>query len=127
MVELILKRRNMKKLLTLVLICIASIGYSQDTKPHFEAEGELVKATYYHENGSVSTQGYFSNKKLTGEWTRFDLEGNKTQIAYYDNGKKVGKWFVWNKESLKEINYYNNTIVSVNLWKHEAKLAANNK
>ena len=121
------KTKNMKKLLTLFFICVLSIGYSQDINPHFEAEGELVKATYYHENGSISTQGYFSNKKLTGEWTRFDLEGNKTEIAYYDDGKKVGKWFVWNKESLKEINYDNNTIVSVNLWKHEAKLAVNNK
>ena len=97
------------------------------TDTAFALYAELVKATYYHENGSVSTQGYFSNKKLTGEWIRFDLEGNKTQIAYYDNGKKVGKWFVWNKESLKEINYYNNTIVSVNLWKHEAKLAGNHQ
>ena len=114
----------MKKLATLIIIFAGVIGYSQDIEPTFEAEGNLVKATYYFEDGSVSTQGYFLDKELTGEWTRFDREGNKTQIAYYDQGEKVGKWFVWGKNSLKEINYSNNTVVNVNLWKHESKLTA---
>ncbi|MCL7762265.1 nicotinic acid mononucleotide adenyltransferase [Polaribacter sp. Z014] len=115
----------MKKILTLIILCVAAIGYSQDKQPTYTAEGNLVKATYYYEDGSISTEGYFKDKKLTGEWTRFDKEGNKTQIAKYEDGKKVGKWFVWNNESLKEISYDNNAIVSVNLWKHEAKLASN--
>lgn len=114
----------MKKLATLIIIFAGVIGYSQDIEPTFEAEGNIVKATYYFEDGSVSTQGYFLDKELTGEWTRFDREGNKTQIAYYDQGEKVGKWFVWGKNSLKEINYSNNTVVNVNLWKHESKLTA---
>jgi hypothetical protein len=115
----------MKKILTLIILCLATIGYAQENKPTFKAQGDLVKATYYYEDGSISTQGYFKDKKLTGEWIRFDKQGNKTQIANYENGKKVGKWFVWTKESLKEINYNNNAIVSVNLWKYEAKLAVN--
>ena len=115
----------MKNLITLTVLFLVSFAYGQDKEPTFEAEGKLVKATYYYEDGSISTQGYFLNKELTGEWTRFDREGNKTQIAYYDNGKKVGKWFVWNKESLKEINYFDNTVVSVNLWKHQEKLVVN--
>ena len=115
----------MKNIATLILLCIATISYSQSKKPSYEAQGDLVKATYYYENGSVSTQGFFKNKKLTGKWVRFDKQGNKTQMAFYDNGKKVGRWFVWTKESLKEINYDNNAIVHVNLWKHEAKIAAN--
>ncbi|ARV06915.1 nicotinic acid mononucleotide adenyltransferase [Polaribacter sp. SA4-10] len=115
----------MKKLIIIGILCIASIGYSQDNEPTFKAEGDLVKATYYYEDGSISTQGYFKDKKLTGEWTRFDNEGKKIQLAYYDNGKKVGKWFVWTKESLKEINYDNNAIVNVNLWKSENALATN--
>jgi len=115
----------MKSILTLIAICIATIAYSQDTKPTYTAEGDLVKATYYNEDGSIDTQGYFKDKKLTGEWVKFDKEGNKIQIANYKNGKKVGKWFVWNKESLKEINYNNNAIVNVNLWKQESTFAAN--
>ncbi len=115
----------MKNIITLLLLCVATIGYSQQKEPTFIAEGDLVKATYYHEDGSISTQGYFKDKKLTGKWVRYDKEGNKTQMAFYEDGKKVGRWFVWGKESLKEIHYTNNTLVSVNLWKHEAKLAAN--
>jgi antitoxin component YwqK of YwqJK toxin-antitoxin module len=115
----------MKKLIAICIFFAAVIGYSQDKQPTFEAEGDLVKATYYNEDGAIETQGYFKNKKLTGEWTRFDKEGNKTQLAYYDNGKKVGKWFVWTQESLKEINYNNNVVVNVNLWKQEGKLAIN--
>ena len=117
----------MKKLATLIILFAGVIGYSQDIEPTFEAEGNLVKATYYYEDGSISTQGYFLDKALTGEWTRFDRKGNKTQIAYYDNGKKVGKWFVWGNKSLKEINYSNNAVVNVNLWKQEGKLAQTDK
>ena len=65
----------------------------------------------------------FKDKKITGEWTRFDNEGNKTQIAFYNNGVKVGKWFIWSKDSLKEINYENNAIASVNEWRTESKVA----
>ena len=95
------RSQKMKKLATLIILFAGVIGYSQDIEPTFEAEGNLVKATYYYEDGSISTQGYFLDKALTGEWTRFDRKGNKTQIAYYDNGKKVGKWFVWGNKSLK--------------------------
>ena len=116
----------MKKILTTVMLGIATLAFAQEKQPTFKAEGDLVKATYYYEDGSIKTQGFFKNKKLTGEWVRFDKEGNKIQLAYYAAGKKVGKWFVWTKESLKEINYENNTIASVNVWKPESKVAINN-
>ena len=116
----------MKTLLTIAIFCIAAIGYSQETKnPTFEAEGDLVKATYYYEDGAISTQGYFKDKKLTGKWTRFDKKGNKTQLAFYKEGKKTGKWFIWSDDSLKEITYNNNSIENVNLWKSDTKLASN--
>ncbi|PWG06219.1 toxin-antitoxin system YwqK family antitoxin [Polaribacter aquimarinus] len=115
----------MKNLITIIVLCIATIGFAQQNEPNYEAEGDLVKATYYHEDGSINIQGYFKNKKLTGKWVRYDKEGNKVQMAFYKDGKKVGRWFVWAKESLKEIHYDDNAIVSVNLWKHEAKLAMN--
>lgn len=118
----------MKKLIILAVLFITSIGFSQDKKTTFEKEGDLVKATYYYDNGDVKVQGFFKNKKLTGVWTSFDTKGNKTQIANYKDGKKVGKWFVWGKESLKEINYNNNVVIAVNDWKlNESVLAINNK
>ncbi|TMM30505.1 nicotinic acid mononucleotide adenyltransferase [Polaribacter aestuariivivens] len=115
----------MKKLITICAFCIAAIGYSQKQQPTYTAEGDLVKATYYHDNGTVSTEGYFKDKKLTGKWVRFDEKGNKSQMAFYKDGKKVGKWFIWGDNSLKEITYKDNAIVDVNLWKAEAKLASN--
>ena len=115
----------MKNLIIILFFSVSLVGFSQENNPTYTAEGNLVKATYYHEDGSVSVQGFFKDKKLTGEWTRFDTKGNKTQIANYKAGKKVGKWFVWGKDALKEINYDNNAIVSVNTWKSESKLAFN--
>lgn len=120
-----LKLKNMKKLIVLIVFFITTIGLSQEKETVFEKVGDLVKATYYYENGNIKVQGFFKNKKLTGEWTRFDREGNKTQIGHYKEGKKVGKWFVWSGDALKEINYDNNVIVSVHDWRSESKLAVN--
>ncbi|KGL61979.1 hypothetical protein [Polaribacter sp. Hel1_85] len=117
----------MKKAILLAILFISAIGYSQDKATTYEKEGDLVKATYFYDNGDVKVQGFFKDKKLTGTWTSFDKQGNKTQIAQYNEGKKVGKWFVWNNDSLKEINYVNNVIVNVNDWKSESRLAINNK
>ncbi|MFY9243387.1 MAG: nicotinic acid mononucleotide adenyltransferase [Polaribacter sp.] len=118
----------MKKFIAIVIFTLITMaGYAQEKQTTFEAEGDLVKATYYYEDGSVKTQGFFKDKKLSGEWTSYDKSGNKVQLAYYDNGKKVGKWFVWTNESLKEINYENNSIASVYVWKSDSKVAFNNK
>ena len=116
----------MKKAIILAIFLISAIGFSQEQETTFEKEGDLVKATYYFDNGDVKVQGFFKDKKLTGTWTSFDTEGNKTKIANYKDGKKVGKWFVWDKESLKEITYNDNIVVSVNDWKSESRLAFNN-
>lgn len=116
----------MKKLVTVCLLGLSTIAFAQQKEPTFKAEGDLVKATYYFENGAIKTQGFFKDKKLTGEWVRFDNKGNKIQLAYYNKGKKVGKWFIWSKSTLKEINFEDNSIASVNVWKPESKVAINN-
>ena len=115
----------MKNLVIIAIFCISAIGYAQDVKPTYEAEGNLVKATYFHKEGSVSAEGFFKDKKLTGQWTRFDKEGNKTQLAFYKEGKKTGKWFFWNEGTLQEVTYNNNSIEDVNLWKSDSKVAIN--
>lgn len=117
----------MKNIIAICIFTIATIGYAQEKQPTYTADGDLVKATYYYEDGSIKTQGFFKDKKLTGEWVRFDKNGNKSQLAYYKSGKKVGKWFVWDKSSLKEINYENNVVAYVNVWKAESAVATNNE
>ncbi len=116
----------MKKIIASIIFSIVVSGYAQDNKATYKAEGDLVKATYYYEDGSIKTQGFFKDKKLTGQWTRFDKDGNKVQLAYYNEGKKVGKWFIWSANSLKEINYDKNVIASVNVWRPDSKVALNN-
>lgn len=120
-----LKIMIMKKCIAILVFSFVFTGFAQEQKPTFKVESGLVKATYYYEDGSIKTQGFFKDKKLTGEWVRFDKEGNKIQLGYYNNGKKVGKWFFWSLGSLKEVNYENNTISSVNIWRPESKVAVN--
>lgn len=116
----------MKKIFFLATFLVASLGFSQEKRTVYERSGDLVKATYYNEEGKISVQGFFKDKKLTGKWVSFDNTGKKKQIAYYKKGKKVGKWIIFEKNFIKEINYDDNIIVSVQDWKSEAHRLANN-
>lgn len=113
----------MRKLI--VLVCMLTIGFTQaqEVKPTYEREGDLVKVTYFYKNGNVKQQGFFKDKKLTGTWTSFDENGNKTAVARYKSGKKDGKWFVVTNDGLKEIMYKNNVITSVKTSYGESNVA----
>lgn len=113
----------MKKLVIAVCILSVSLLQAQDIKPKYEQEGNFVKVTYFYKDGKVKEQGFFKDKKLTGTWTSFDVNGNKNTIAHYKLGKKVGKWFMWKEDGLKEVDYSNNIIASVQTWKEETKIA----
>ena len=115
----------MKKIIALIFLFTVSISNAQEVKPTYEIYNDMVKATYYYEDGSVKEEGFFKDKKLTGQWVSFSKQGKKTMIANYKAGKKVGKWFAWNKNTLKEINYNNNVIVSVKNWNEDTRLANN--
>ena len=115
----------MKKIAALVFLFIVSISNAQEIEPTYEKFGEMVKATYYFEDGSVKEKGFFKDAKLTGKWISYNKQGEKTMMAQYRAGKKVGKWFAWNNASLKEINFANNTIVNVKNWSKDSRLASN--
>ena len=116
------KMLDMKKLV--VLACMLGVASLQaQIEPKYEKAGDLVKVTYYYKDGKVKEQGFFKNKKLEGTWITFDKNGSKTAIAHYDSGKKVGKWFMWHKDGLKEIDYKNHAIASVQNWKEETRIA----
>ena len=57
----------MKKVILIALFSISLVGYSQNNQTTYTTQGDLVKATYFHEDGSVSVEGYFKDKKLTYE------------------------------------------------------------
>ena len=110
----------MKKILILGTLILSGMSFAQVTKPVLEQEGNLVKATYYHENGKIQQQGYFKDGKLDGQWIAFDESGNKTSIAEYTNGQKTGKWFFSNGKSLNEVEYLDSRVASVKSSKQNA-------
>ena len=53
----------MKKILILGALFISGLTFAQTSKPFLEQEGNLVKATYYYENGKrKKTENYSYNK-----------------------------------------------------------------
>ena len=114
----------MRSIITFSIICLLSFTIqAQDNRAEFVEKDGLVYATYYYEDGSIEQEGTFNAEgQLHGLWTRYDVEGNKSSVGQYIDGKKNGKWFFWTGESLKEVDYLNNKIVSVNEWNDRSKL-----
>ena len=110
----------MKKYIYLFAILISGVTFAQENNPKLEAVGELVKTTYYFENGKVQQEGFFKNGKLDGTWISYDVNGAKTSVATYDSGVKTGKWLFWTGKILNEVDYSNSRIASVKTWKQDA-------
>ncbi|SHF90223.1 MORN repeat variant [Flavobacterium segetis] len=112
--------KYMKKYIILSAILFSSVSFAQESKPQLDAVGELVKATYYFENGKIQQEGFFKNGKLDGVWTSYDNKGNKQAVATYNDGEKTGKWFFWSDTTITEVDYSNSRIASVKKGKHDA-------
>lgn len=110
----------MKKYIILTAILFSSILFAQESNPKLEIVGQMVKTTYYFENGQVQQEGHFKNGKLEGTWTAYDTNGNKKSIGNYENGTKTGKWLFWNENNLSEVDYNNSRIAAVKIWKQDA-------
>jgi len=105
------------KAATLFLAFILSLSLNaQKAAPIFEKDGNMVKATYFYENGQIAQVGHFLNGKLEGEWKMFTPEGKKLAIGEYSQGKKSGKWFFWKEGELSEVDYLDNRIANVTEW-----------
>ena len=115
----------MKNILILAAFLFSGLLAAQDQKPAFEKEGDVIKGTYFHENGQISQQGFYKDKKLHGEWKAFDKDGKKIALGQYENGVKTGKWFFWNGDQLSEVNYDNNSVASVTTWSNKSDVVVN--
>ncbi|EDP97130.1 nicotinic acid mononucleotide adenyltransferase [Kordia algicida OT-1] len=118
----------MKKLLLIAVFLVSgTIAFAQNNdKPKLEKKGDLIEATYYHDNGEVAQIGFFNLKgKLQGEWKSFDANGKKTAVGNYENGKKVGKWFFWNTNQLSEVDYSGSKVKNVNTWQRTSSVVSN--
>ncbi|MEL4307203.1 toxin-antitoxin system YwqK family antitoxin [Joostella sp. CR20] len=116
----------MKKtvLIFAMLFSLVMVAQNVENKPKLEKEGYLVKATYFHENGQIAQTGYYLEGKLHGEWKAYNEAGKKIAMAEYDKGEKTGKWFFWNNDTLKEVNYEDNSIAKVTTWNNANPVVA---
>lgn len=114
-----------KILFTFAMLFSVVMFAQQEVKPKYEVEGEMVKATYFHDNGVIAQVGYYLDGKLQGEWKAFDREGKKIAMGTYDQGEKVGKWFFWDTEELKEVNYEDSRVATVTTWNNSNSIVIN--
>ena len=105
----------MKKFIAVIILTITatSFTFAQENEPTFEKQDDLVKATYYHDNGVVKEIGYFKDDKLHDQWIRYDISGKISVVANYNNGLKEGKWYIVGEETTKEITYKKNKLIKV--------------
>ena len=108
----------MKYTITTLALLFSFSLLGQQIEPKYERENDMVKATFYHDNGEIAQMGYFLNEKLHGEWVMFNSKGEKIAMGQYEMGKKTGKWFFWDENGLREVEYENNRISNVVEWKN---------
>ena len=119
MLNLVLNKINMKKIIALAFFCLMVINqYAQrniqstDEKPS-SITGNVV---FYYVNGKIKETGSYLNGERHGLWQRFDEKGNKLGEGNYLGGIKHGKWVIWDENQIKrfEFNYING--VKSDLW-----------
>lgn len=114
------------KTITTLFALVFTIGMmAQDVKPNYEKQGEMVKATYFHENGNVAQTGLFLNGKLHGQWKMYNESGRKIASGEYNQGVKQGKWLFWEGEMLREVDFVDSRIASVTNWNNAAYVSVN--
>lgn len=114
----------MKKYMITATILFSSLIFANHPPKH-EVVGDLVKSTYFYENGKVSQEGFYKNGKVHGEWISYSENGKRTAVANYNEGVKTGTWFFWNDKSLSEVDYSESRVASVKNWKEEAVVIRN--
>ena len=103
-----------KNIITLLIfVLMVNMSFSQAVEPTFEKQDNLVKATYYYDNGNIKEVGFFKGDKLHDKWISYSQEGKIKVVAVYNNGKKDGKWYLVGEETVKEVTYKSNEIVKV--------------
>jgi len=85
----------MKKYLILLVLALSVTAFAQNIKPKYEIKGNLIKVTYFYDNGQIMQEGFYKNGKVLGKWTSYIETVAKNTVGDYNNGYKIGKWFFW--------------------------------
>jgi antitoxin component YwqK of YwqJK toxin-antitoxin module len=115
----------MKKIALIIALVFSVTLSAQENKPKMENEGDLVKATFFHDNGEIAQIGFYKNDKPHGEWIAFNQVGDKIAKGTYDMGVKVGKWFFWNDGVLSEVDFENGRVINVTKWDNAKSIVVN--
>lgn len=110
----------MKKVLIVGVLMVSSLLSAQNIEPKYEVVDQMVKATYFYDNGQIKEQGFYLDGKLHGKWVSYTKNGAKQTMGEYNKGMKVGKWFFWNENSLNEVDYNDSRIAEVKKWSKDA-------
>lgn len=107
---------DMKKIVIAGMLFSACVLSAQEVKPKYEIQNEIVKATYYYDNGQVKQEGTYKNGKLHGTWVAYNEDGTRQSVGEYTEGKKSGKWLFWTGATLNEVAYSNSRVAGVKTW-----------
>ena len=110
----------MKRYIYIAAILITGIMSAQKIAPKHEVAGDLVKSTYYYDNGQISQEGYYKDGKVHGQWVAYDENGSKKSVAEYNKGQKTGTWLFWNESGITTVDYSESRIASVKTQKKDA-------
>ena len=115
----------MKNWILIFALIFCTTAVAQEYKPIKEKQGDLVKATFFHDNGEIAQVGFYKNDKPHGEWIAFNQEGVKISKGTYDMGVKVGTWYFWTEAGLNEVDYKNGRIIKVTKWDSSKTIVVN--
>ncbi|MFK7001236.1 toxin-antitoxin system YwqK family antitoxin [Flavobacterium oreochromis] len=101
----------MKKFMSIVALLFTVVSFSQLIEPKYEIQNDLIKATYYYDNGKVMQEGFYKDGKVHGKWTSYTVEGKESAIGQYELGKKVGIWFFKQEGVIAQVDYNDNSLV----------------
>ncbi|VXB33976.1 Membrane-binding protein [Flavobacterium sp. 9AF] len=110
----------MKKIVIAAVLLASGMMFAQEIQPKYEVVGNMVKATYFYENGQIKQEGSYLDGKLHGKWISYNLDGSKQAMGEYEKGQKTGKWFFWSDKALNEVDFANSRIAEVKKWSKEA-------
>jgi antitoxin component YwqK of YwqJK toxin-antitoxin module len=115
----------MKKLFIAAMLVVSGALFAQEDNAKHEVVDQMVKSTFYHDNGQVQQEGFYKDGKVHGQWVSYDESGNKVAMGQYKDGMKIGKWFFWTGSDLAEVDYSDSRIAQVKKWSQGAIVQVN--
>ena len=115
----------MKKLFIAAMLVVSGVISAQENNAKHEVVDQMVKSTFYHDNGQVKQEGFYKDGKVHGQWVSYDENGKKVAMGQYNEGKKIGKWLFWSGMDLTEVDYTDSRVAQVKKWSDGAIVIVN--